>query len=174
MNGNVFFEVAAVLFRWAGLYGFDVGGFVARLVALLRGLFVVVLVTGCLGGCATRATTEFVDADGTYFKAVSKAGIFAELNTDNQQAAYTWAGDGSGNFGVGQAGIAADNSGQVRALEVGTQSFAAMAELALTVLGAPPVEDGPAFNVWLEGLKLLTGGNQGMFTGLLQWFLGGN
>lgn len=68
-------------------------------------------------GCATSARTEFVDADGTSFTAVSKAGPFGTLDTTNQQLVYEWDQE-HGGIAVGNEARGLDNSGQVAALQV--------------------------------------------------------
>jgi hypothetical protein len=67
-------------------------------------------------GCATKAETRFIDADGTSFSAVSKAGPFGTLDTTNQQMTYRWDATEGGLIAVGQDAQGLDNSGQVDAI----------------------------------------------------------
>ena len=71
-----------------------------------------------VSGCATSARTEFIDADGTSFKATAKAGPFGQLDTTNQHLVYKWNAT-DGHIGVGNEAQGLDNSGQVVALEAG-------------------------------------------------------
>jgi hypothetical protein len=73
------------------------------------------LVSGTNLGCATKAETTFIDADGTSFSALSKAGPFGTLDTTNQQMGYQWTADG-GTIAVGQDAQGLSNAGQVEAI----------------------------------------------------------
>lgn len=67
-------------------------------------------------GCATKAETTFIDADGTSFSALSKVGAFGgELDTTNQQFTYALK-DGEWQIAVGQDAKGLSNAGQVDAI----------------------------------------------------------
>jgi hypothetical protein len=67
-------------------------------------------------GCATKAETTFIDADGTSFSAISKVGAFGgELDTTNQQFTYALK-DGEWQIAVGQDAQGLSNAGQVDAI----------------------------------------------------------
>ena len=83
-----------------------------RVNLILAAVFVLVAIVA--SGCATKAQTEFIDADGTSFKATAKAGPFGKLDTTNQHLAYRWnATDGAIEVGSEAQGL--DNRGQIQA-----------------------------------------------------------
>jgi hypothetical protein len=93
-----------------------------------------------VSGCATKAQTEFIDADGTSFKATAKAGPFGKLDTTNQHLAYRWnATDGTIEVGSEAQGL--DNSGQIEAAQVAGQLVTSIvASLASAGLFTPKID----------------------------------
>lgn len=107
-----------------------------------------------LTGCATKAKTAFIDADGSSFTAISKAGPFGQLNTDNQKLNYHWDADGSGDIAVGQEGITADNTAQIDAVSAASAIITGLTETVLTVAGPVP-SDPAALPAWLMLVRQL-------------------
>lgn len=104
-------------------------------------LFVAITLSIILvSGCATKAQTEFIDADGTSFKATAKAGPFGKLDTTNQHLAYRWnATDGTIEVGSEAQGL--DNSGQIQAAaqagQLVTSIISSLASAGLLTAGIP-------------------------------------
>ena len=88
----------------------------------------------CIYVCATSARTEFVDADGTSFTAVSKAGPFGQLDTTNQQLAYEWDSE-HGGIAVGNEARGLDNSGQVAAVQAVAPILSALVQAGIIAPG---------------------------------------
>lgn len=103
------------------------------------GFGVVLLSSGAaaamVSGCATSARTEFVDADGTSFTAVSKAGPFGQLDVTNQQLAYKWDSE-QGSIAVGNEAAGLDNSGQVAAVQAVAPLLSALVESGIIAPGS--------------------------------------
>lgn len=93
----------------------------------VAGIGLVLAVGLGLAGCATSARTEFIDADGTSFTAVSKAGPFGTLDTTNQKLVYEWDSE-AGGISVGQDARGLDNSGQVEALRASVEVLPALVQ----------------------------------------------
>lgn len=87
-----------------------------------------------VSGCATSARTEFVDADGTSFTAVSKAGPFGQLDTTNQQLVYEWDSE-HGGIAVGNEARGLDNSGQVAAVQAVAPILSALVQAGIIAPG---------------------------------------
>jgi len=124
------------------------------------------VLTAC-AGCATKADLEFVDADGTSFRAVSKAGPFGELDTTNQRLGYIWLGDGSGEINVGQDAQGLSNAGQVDALRSVNETAVQLLPAVLQ-LGQPPLPTSDAFPSWLRAVQALTGGDGALLSAILR------
>ena len=109
-----------------------------RVNLILAAVFVLVAIVA--SGCATSARTEFIDADGTSFKAVAKAGPFGKLDVTNQHLAYRWnATDGTIEVGSEAQGL--DNSGQIAAAQVTGQLVTSIvASLASAGLFTPKID----------------------------------
>jgi hypothetical protein len=94
-----------------------------------------------MGGCATSARTEFVDADGTSFTAVSKAGPFGQLDVTNQQLAYKWDSE-QGSIAVGNEAQGLDNSGQVAAVQAVAPILSALVQAGIIAPGGGGQDNG--------------------------------
>jgi hypothetical protein len=89
---------------------------IVSMVLVFAVLGAMALVSGTNLGCATKAETTFIDADGTSFSAISKVGAFGgELDTTNQQFTYALK-DGEWQIAVGQDAQGLSNAGQVSAI----------------------------------------------------------
>jgi len=93
-----------------------------------------------VSGCATKAVTEFTDADGTHFSAVSKAGVFGKLDTTNQNLGYNWTAT-EGDISVGNSAQGLDNTTQAQvAIQTGqlvTSIIGSLASAGLLTAGVP-------------------------------------
>ena len=87
-------------------------------------------------GCATKATTEIRDVDGTTYSATSKAGPFAELETTNHRMLYEWTSEG-GDLSVGQGAEGLDNTTQTQALKEAIALGRALAPILESLLPYP-------------------------------------
>ena len=109
-----------------------------RVNLILAAVFVLVAIVA--SGCATKAVTEFTDADGTHFSAVSKAGVFGKLDTTNQNLGYNWTAT-EGDISVGNSAQGLDNTTQAQvAIHTGqlvTSIISSLASAGLLTAGIP-------------------------------------